>query len=385
MRYNYTKAMILCRCDFKWDLCVPVGLEIPESLSCRPGKPIAERNNARSDIYCPNCRTTLFSSDQELRTRLERELRRVFTAAPSSWTVADRDRRTMRTNPSQPVTVDRSPPEPLTPTELRSWMSEQTVFVSSVMTGMAAEREAARDAVESLGGKVLMFERLGGRDDDARTAYLTGVQLSDTYVGILGARYGKPERTGYSPTHMEYNEAVKIGLRISVWTTTGEVDGRQRDFLEEVRTFYTTGSYSSPAQLRKRLERRLADMASATASPWCKVGPVLLRARRYADDGTRIRVKASIRDDNVLAELERLRPDNWQRNSSRITCAGRSHPVNIDNVLVEATAGRSRLVQIEATKADEPYDPPLRSGSSRVNRTAPNQRFWRAHPSADRE
>ena len=87
MRYNYTKAMILCRCDFKWDLCVPVGLEIPESLRCRPGKPIAERNNARSDIYCLNCRTTLFSSDQELRTRLERELRRGFTKSVHRGTI----------------------------------------------------------------------------------------------------------------------------------------------------------------------------------------------------------------------------------------------------------------------------------------------------------
>ena len=77
--------------------------------------------------------------------------------------------------------MDRSPPEPLTTAELRSWVSEQTVFVSSVMTEMTAEREAARDAVESLGGRLLMFERLGGRDDDAQTA-------SDIYVGILGAR-----------------------------------------------------------------------------------------------------------------------------------------------------------------------------------------------------
>ena len=134
----------------------------------------------------------------------------------------------MRTNPPRPVTVDRSPPEPLTPTELRSWMSEQTVFISSVMKDMAAEREAARNAVESLGGKVLMFDRLGGRDDDARTAYLTGVQSSDTYVGILGARYGKPDPTGYFPTHMKYNEAVRVGLRPIVWATTGEMDGRQR-------------------------------------------------------------------------------------------------------------------------------------------------------------
>ena len=192
----------------------------------------------------------------------------------------------------RPITVDRSSPEPLTTAELQAWMSEHPVFVSSVMAGMTAEREAARDVVEGIGGKVLLFERLGGRDDEAEIAYLTGVRSSDIYVGILGERYGNPDRTGYSPTHTEYNEAIKAGLRISVWATTGEMDGRQRDFLEEIRTFHTTGVYSSPDDLGEGLERRLTEIASAANSPWCKVGPVLFRARRYSHDGTRISVEA---------------------------------------------------------------------------------------------
>lgn len=236
-------------------------------------------------------------------------------------------------------------------------MSEQTVFVSSVMAGMTAEREAARDAIEGTGGRVLLFEGLGGRDDDAEIAYLTGVRSSDIYVGILGQRYGKPERAGYSPTHTEYNEAIKAGLRISVWTTPGEMDGRQRDFLEEIRTFHTTGSYSSPDDLGAGLERRLTEIASAANSPWCKIGPVLFRVRRYSDDGTRITVVASIRDDDILAELEGLRPSAWHgKQPSRITCAGRTHAVEIDTIVVEATAGRSRLVRIKATKSRERHN-----------------------------
>ena len=237
-------------------------------------------------------------------------------------------------------------------------MSDQTVFVSSVMAGMTTERQAACGGVEDLGGRVSMFERLGGRDDDAETAYVAGVRSSDIYVGILGDRYGKPDRaTGYSATHAEYNAAIEAGLRISVWATTGEMDGRQRDFLEEVRTFHTTGSYSSPDELKEGLQRRLQELASASMSPWCKVGHVLFRARRHSDDGTRITVEASVRDDDIVAELERLRPGDWHgRQSSRITCRGRSHAVDINTVTVEATAGRSRLVRIEATKSQEHRD-----------------------------
>ena len=131
-----------------------------------------------------------------------------------------------------------------------------------------------------------MFELLGGRDDHAETAYLAGVQSSDIYVGVLGARYGTPDRTGYAPTHAEYNEAIKAGLRISVWATTAEMDGRQRDFLNEIRAFHTTGRYASPDELHEALKRRLTEVAAAEHSPWCKVGHVLFRARRYSDDGT---------------------------------------------------------------------------------------------------
>ena len=77
----------------------------------------------------------------------------------------------MQSDPPQPVTVDRSQLKPLTTGELRAWMSTQTVFVSSVMAGMTDERNAARRAVEDSNGKVHMFERLGGRDDDAFTHF----------------------------------------------------------------------------------------------------------------------------------------------------------------------------------------------------------------------
>ena len=85
---------------------------------------------------------------------------------------------------------------------------------------------------------------------------------------------------------------------------------------------------------------------------------MLLQARRHSDDGTHITVEASVRDDNVVAELEALRPDDrhGSRQSSRITCIGRSHAVEIDGVVVEATAGRSRAVRIEATKSQERHD-----------------------------
>lgn len=253
---------------------------------------------------------------------------------------------------SKSVMIDHSPPEPLTADEVRAWMSEQTVFVSSVMAGMDAERRAVRDAVENLGGRVSMFEHLGGRDDDPETAYLAGVQASDIYAGILGERYGTPASSGYSATHAEYNEAVRSGLRISMWSTAAEMDGRQRDFLHEVRVFHTTGNYSSSDELSVGLRRRLTQLAAADSLPWCKVGRVLFRARRRTDDGNRIVVEATLRDDDIIAALESLRPGDWHHaQSARITCAGRTDEVGVDAVTVATGSGRTRLVRVEATKS----------------------------------
>lgn len=258
----------------------------------------------------------------------------------------------MRSDSPQPLIVDRSPPQPLTATEFEAWVSDQTVFVSSVIDGMSSERDAARRAIEDLGGRAMLFEYMGGRDDDAQTAYLAGVRSSDIYVGILGQRYGKPDSTGYSPTHAEYNEAIQSGLRISVWATNGDKDGPQTDFLAAVQTFHTTGGYSSSQELGAGIAQRLRELAAATHSPWCKVGRVVFRTRRCVDDGNKIDIEALIRDDEIIAELEQMRPDSWNRlQTARITCAGRTHEVQINIVSVGATAGASRTVRIEATRA----------------------------------
>ena len=160
--------------------------------------------------------------------------------------------------PQEPesIVIDRSLPEALDDGELRDWARNQTVFVSSVIVGMEAERSAVADAVQRFGARAVLFERLGGRDDDAETAYLEGVRASDIYVGILGPRYGRPDHTGYAATHVEYNEAVRTGLRLSVWTTADPRDGPQNDFVDSVRVFNTTGSYRSPDQLATGVERR---------------------------------------------------------------------------------------------------------------------------------
>lgn len=163
----------------------------------------------------------------------------------------------MLREPAEPLLIDRSPVPDPEEGEIRAWAAEQSVFVSSVISGMDAERQSAADAISSLGARPILFENFGGMDDDPEDAYISHTLRVPTSMGILGSRYGTPLKTGYSATHAEYNEAVRRGLKVSVWNAIDDVDGRQQDFLGEIRVFQTTGTYGSPESLADGVERRL--------------------------------------------------------------------------------------------------------------------------------
>lgn len=259
------------------------------------------------------------------------------------------------TAPLDVLIVDRSRPARITDEDFRSWAESQTIFVSSVISGMERERAAIGDVLGALGAQAIFFEKFGGRDDDAESAYLDGVRGSDIYVGVLGPRYGRPAPSGYSATHAEYDEALAHGLRISIWVTDQDLDGRQRDFLEAIQVFHTTGSYDSPTRLAESVVMRLRELAAEAGSPWCKVGPAVFRAQRHQHDGTHVQIEAGIRDDGVLAALEAIRPANWGRGRAvRVTCDGRTRLVNIDDVSISVGPGRVRHVTVRGSRTDEP-------------------------------
>ena len=213
------------------------------------------------------------------------------------------------------------------------------MFVSSVMAGMSAEREAAVSAITKVGARPLLFEAFGGMDDDPEDAYLGNVASSDIYVGILGARYGKPLKSGYSATHAEYNEAVRRGLRVSVWSAHEGLGGRQRDFLEDVRVFQTTGTYTSTEDLAGRVEQRLRVIAAESLAPWVKIGNAVCRA------------------STVAANLENRRPSNaFARHAeTRITWPGSTARVRVAAVTSETSSSRAKTVTVNATRLPEDH------------------------------
>ena len=212
---------------------------------------------------------------------------------------------------------------------IRGWARDTRVFISSVMEELKEEREAAAEAVRTVGARPVMFEEFGGRDADAVEAYLGEVETSQIYLGILGRRYGTPLPNRFSATHTEFRHAEEQGLRMAVWALrTEDREGPLQSFLDEARAFYVVPAFRSREDLKRQVMERLRAIAAEDLAPWSKLGSVVFRASEVVYEGNEITVTARVQGDDVAHALEGLAPGEFgRREEHRFTWAGRSRYV----------------------------------------------------------
>jgi hypothetical protein len=256
-----------------------------------------------------------------------------------------------RSGPQPGLVIDRmSSAGQLSGDELCAWAETQRIFISSVMADLASERQGLATMIRDLGATAVLFEDFGGRDEGAQQAFLSGVARSDIYLGIIADRYGAMTTTGRSATHEEYEEAVRLDKRISVWVRDGGADrqGNARDFIEEIRVFHTTGSFADADDLVRRVRQRLHEIAAEDLAPWVKLGPVVFRANRITDRGGQVQLEATVRDPAVAEALVALRPDQWRRAEPLVfTDHVGARQVRMETVSATRTARSSQEFVIE--------------------------------------
>jgi hypothetical protein len=265
-------------------------------------------------------------------------------------------------NPSTPLAIDTAAAAARPgPDAVAGWAAQQRVFVSSVMAGMRAEREAAVRAVGTVGAEPVWFEGFGGRDDDAEIAYLSEVATSTVYVGILGREYGRIlKTTRRSATHDEYRQAERLGLRIRAFSRADDdLVGDQATFLDEIQQFHVAGRYRDADDLHARIADALRWIAAEDLAPWCKVGDAVFRARRIREDSNKVVIDAAVHAAPVLAALEALRGGQWGRpDTVRATYRGQSHPVRARELTTTTTASRAQEIELVLDRDDsrgQPY------------------------------
>ena len=163
------------------------------------------------------------------------------------------------------------------------------VFISSLISGMEAERAAAKRAVEVLRHEPVMAEDFGARASSPQVACLTGLRQADLVVLILGARYGAKQRSGLSATHEEYREA-RGNKPVLTFIREGEAEADQAAFIDEAGSWESglfRASFSTPDELRDLVTRALHDYAVVHASARLDQSALADRARELLPDSER--------------------------------------------------------------------------------------------------
>lgn len=142
-------------------------------------------------------------------------------------------------------------------------MNARRVFISSVFGDFAAERSAARAALENLRQIPVMAEDFGAKPASPQAACLEGVRSSDIYIGIFGHRHGFVGQSGVSATEEEFNEARRQGLDILCFVQNVEKEAQQDAFLERVKSFevgHHVAFFDTPVDLKDKVVRALHDL-----------------------------------------------------------------------------------------------------------------------------
>jgi len=142
-----------------------------------------------------------------------------------------------------------------------------TIFVSSVVRGFEAERQAAREAIVVLDIRPMMCEDFGARPYSSELACIAEVEQSDAYVLIMGSEYGYETDDGISVTQAEFRAAQRTHKPILAFVQETHYTGKQAEFKQEVEA-YQGGLFreffSTPVDLKDGMIRALNRLGSKT-------------------------------------------------------------------------------------------------------------------------
>lgn len=140
-------------------------------------------------------------------------------------------------------------------------MKPLKIFISSVQKEFAAERKALaqylrEDALLGSFFEVFLFEETAAASHNAAAVYLTEVEASHIYVGLLGSDYGYEDEAGISPTEREYDAAGKHNLQRWVYVKGNDDAARhpkEQAFVKKISEEVSRKRFSSLEDLKKEV------------------------------------------------------------------------------------------------------------------------------------
>lgn len=153
------------------------------------------------------------------------------------------------------------------------------VFISSLISGMEAERAAVKHSIEMLGHQAVMAEDFGARTSSPQVACMSGLRDSDLVILVLGPRYGAKQASGLSATHEEFREAQNR-KPILTFVENSDAEADQAALIQEASGWeggLYRASFATPQELGDKVALAIHNHALANAT--APMNPEVLRAR----------------------------------------------------------------------------------------------------------
>ena len=150
-------------------------------------------------------------------------------------------------------------------------MTPLRIFISSVQTEFAQEREALRDYLRGdplmrRFFEVFLFEDVPASDRRPDALYLDEVERCDLYVGLFGSEYGTEDEEGLSPTEREFDRASEVGTHRLIFVKGAETCARHpkmRALIGKAQAGLIRKRFNSPEELVTGLYAALVDYLEA--------------------------------------------------------------------------------------------------------------------------
>lgn len=151
------------------------------------------------------------------------------------------------------------------------------VFVSSTYEDLKSYRSAIQDVLHRMETVVKGMEYFGSKPGSPVDECLKAVRTSKVYIGIFAMRYGSiDEITGKSMTHLEYEEAQKLGLPTLIYlideerqpvlpkyVDTGDKALKLEELKSEIKKRFTISFFTTPDDLSRRISQDLPGVLSS--------------------------------------------------------------------------------------------------------------------------
>lgn len=150
------------------------------------------------------------------------------------------------------------------------------IFVGSTFVDLEPYRTSVRDAIHRLESVVRGMEYFGSLPDTPRDECLRIVRSCRAYVGIFAMRYGAMDAaTSKSLTHLEYEEAQRIGLPSLIYLLDedrqpvlpryvefGDGAEKLKVLKATLRSRHVVSFFTTPEDLAAKITRDLPSLAS---------------------------------------------------------------------------------------------------------------------------